>query len=339
MTVLLPKRASRERTKQQVAHLEKLVQTLRAANERPEQLSELLIQVDKGREEIRRLKDTLSRVHLLTVPEISQLKHEKSKHSDNDKDSSTSPNSLFDQGTTPPDDSLLQNGGSYSVTGTPSVFASQIFETPSAFSILDMPAPVPESGQYQVLTEDGDLMSEGFIPLTISPKPLDAIDQTENDPVAAISSQILTNPRLDGRWLILANSVLSHCLSKNDELMTPRILDDDIAIRACVEGWDIVRRRYYLDAGWRWLRQLDENMFFHLSWPTRMAIMKVQRTQYLVRNHERSCFRLTVDTYNRSKEASQVSLIYLVSWLQGKQMLLCSFKVHNSSTVGLHNNS
>lgn len=304
----------RERTKQQVAHLEGLVRTLQAANERPEQLSDLLAQVDKGREEIRRLKDTLSRVHLLTVPGNGLTKTGKGKRGDKDRDASTSPNGSFDQVNTPPDDSFLQDVGTHDITGDQYLFDSHtVFGSPSVFSTLDMPTSVSEPGRYQVLSEEGIPLKQRFIPPTKLSKPLDAIDSNENDPVVAIATQILANPRLEGRWLVLAGSVLNHCLGTDDELMTPRILDDDIAIRACVEGWETVRRMYFLDDGWRWLRQLDENMYFHLSWPQRMAIMKIQRMQYLVRRLVLGFVTTAVNAWNRFKEANQQWLTCLVS--------------------------
>lgn len=296
----------RERTKQQVAHLEGLVRTLQAANERPEQLSDLLAQVDKGREEVRRLKDTLSKLHQLTVPGNELMRTGRVKQGDNDKDASTLPNSSFEQVSTAPDDSFLQDIGTHDIAGDHLLFDSHTdFGLPSDFSTWDMPTSASESGRDQVLSEEGITLEQVFIPPTKLSRPLDAIDPNENDPVVAIATQILTSPRLEGRWLVLAGSVLNHCLGTDDELITPRILDDDIAIRACVEGWETVRQMYFLDAGWRWLRQLDENMYSHLSWPQRMAIMKIQRMQYLVRCLVLGSVTTTVDAWNRFKEVNQ----------------------------------
>jgi hypothetical protein len=271
-------RASRERTKQQVAHLEELVRTLQAANECPERLNELLSQVDKGREEIRRLKDALSRIHLMTIPDSGQTRTEKAEGGEQDKDHSPSPLDVFDHNTIHSNDSFLEDLISHETTEDPSLFDAQMRGSPSIFPALDL----PDSGEYQFQTEDGDSLLKAFNPPTSLLKPLVTVITNESDPVVAIASKILTAPRVEGRWLVLAGTVLNHCLNTSEGLLTPRILDDDIAIRACVEGWEVVKRLYWLDAGWRWLRQLDENMYLHLSIPQRMAILRVQRLQYLV---------------------------------------------------------
>jgi hypothetical protein len=144
---------SRERTKQQVAHLEDLVRTLQAANERPEQLSELLSQVDNGREEIRRLKDTLSRIHHLAVPENGQPRTEQAKNDERDRDPSPSSVGVFNPGTNQPDDSFVEGLAGHKVSNDPSLLDSQIFGCPSIFPTLDISTSVPDSGDYQFPTE------------------------------------------------------------------------------------------------------------------------------------------------------------------------------------------
>jgi hypothetical protein len=251
---------SRERTKQQVAHLEDLVRTLQAANERPEQLSELLFQVDKGREEIRRLKETLSRIHHLAVPENAQPHTEQAKNDDRDRDPSPSPVGVFNPSTNQPDDSFVENLAGHKVSNGHSLLDPQMFGCPSIFPTLDSTS-VPGSGDYHFPTEGNNPLLQGFEPPRTLSKPSNTNIESENDPVVAIASKILTTPRLEGRWLVLAGSVLNHCLTTNNELFTPRILDDDIAIRACVEGWEIVSQLYWLDAGWRWLRQVSQSRY------------------------------------------------------------------------------
>lgn len=281
-------RASRERSRQQVAHLEELVRNLQAASQNPGQLDELLTQVEKARAESRRLRDILSRVHTLTSSDRVGLEDGRmSGDDDRRNEKGATPSELNAPGTPifglDIDQSHEPRIEPLGINETPD--NSSLHNTMLFGSLMDFPGfDIPDQS---LDTADHQIEDSMFLPTTTIATTAPSCLQSPNasneiDVVAVLASKALSTPKLEGRYWVVGATILNHILNDSEDIITPRVLDDDIAIRASVHGWHSVTRLYGLDAGWRWVRVLDETMYGHLGIPQRMAILRIQRMQYLV---------------------------------------------------------
>lgn len=275
-------RIARERTRTRIKELEDLVQTLKAANAHPERMSELLAQVQDAREQNTKLQERMRKAaELLSVDPPS--KNDESDHHLDDQafplsDDFPMPSAEKD-GTHHFPESTLQTTGNATLDGGrgPPMFSTQLSQELTELQ----PYTYPSTGSEldAVLPTAMPLVTcEGMPSLGMEK----ANAHYECDPIADMALAILKDQNLEGRFWLLAGTILSYILHLAEGVMTPRALDDDITIRSCLEGWESVKKRYWLDAGWRWLRQLDERMYSHLSVPSRMAIMRTMRMKYLV---------------------------------------------------------
>jgi hypothetical protein len=264
-------RLSRERTKTRVKELEDLVNTLQAANQCPERITNLLLQIQSVREQNARLRERMRKaVEILAVDapsegdEIAQQQEQEPEQEPEQHESHNHSFPVSDHGPMPPTEIH-----DLDFTNAAMQFNEEIpiFEAPKESSMLDASflntSTELQSYQYPVGDfEFHDLLHD--VPSVASnpdfgpSKPDGSCRSIDGDPVVSLANAILNAPTLEGRFWFLAGTVLKYILHMSEQMLTPRALDDDIAIRASVEGWDIVNQMYWLDAGWRWLRHLDE---------------------------------------------------------------------------------
>lgn len=256
-------RIARERTKTRIRELEALVETLQATNEHPKQLDEYVAQVQATREANIKLRNRVRKAVELLAPELCTR---------------NSSGQLIDERATEQQNEFVMSPTRLQTAalGEP---VTQMFEVATAHKTTDGPSKSGSDLLQNFTTHEGRgrIVSEDAQPEANS-------SPMENDPVSNIAAGFLQNRNVEGCFWLLASTILNHILHAVEEMTTPRGLDDDIIIRVCIEGWESVKKRYRLDAGWRWLRQLDEHMYDQLSIPSRMAIMGIMRLQYLVNN-------------------------------------------------------
>jgi hypothetical protein len=263
-------RQSRERTKTRVRELEELVETLKAANECPERISNLLLQIRSAREENTRLRERMRRATELLALDAPSKSDETARRNEQQHQllekwqSTDHAFPVSEHGSMPlseTDDSDLTHAAMQFDEGI------EIFGSPKELPMLDTSFldPPAELQPYHYRVEDLELHNLLHdVPSVTSntdfelAKRAGSDDPTGGDPVVSLASTILKDPTLEGRFWLLAGTVLNYVLNMSEQMITPRALDDDIVIRSIVEGWDTVSRMYWLDAGWRWLRQLDE---------------------------------------------------------------------------------
>jgi hypothetical protein len=257
-------RVSRERTKARVKELEELVKTLQAANECPERISDLLPQISGAREENTKLRERMRKAADILAMDAPSDSHE---HEQQNHDHSLQL-SLYNSMPTPENYDLDFS--------TPAMQTSEditIFETPRPSSMHDTHFPDATTELHSLDYPVGNFKLPGSlhdVPSVTTnadfelTKCVGSRGSTESDPVSTIASTILKDPSLEGRFWLLAGTILNYILNMAEHIVTPRALEDDIVIRSCVEGWDVVSQMYWLDAGWRWLRQLDEYVNPHV---------------------------------------------------------------------------
>ncbi|KAK5063079.1 hypothetical protein LTR84_005155 [Exophiala bonariae] len=123
------------------------------------------------------------------------------------------------------------------------------------------------------------------------------------DRVSQIASEILENCTLDGRLWYLAGTILQVILDKPDQHLTPSEYGEDIAVRAVLRGWASTASHYDLDAGWQWLRHLDEALYSSLGLPERLSILRMMRLQYLAQVDPESKHLLPLPAFLKARPA------------------------------------
>lgn len=74
-------------------------------------------------------------------------------------------------------------------------------------------------------------------------------------------------------------------LTKGSRPFANQPFDEDIAVRAVLHGWRDVEDHYTLDAGWRALKNIDQNVFHRNGLVERMAILRIMRQKMLHQVH------------------------------------------------------
>ena len=89
---------------------------------------------------------------------------------------------------------------------------------------------------------------------------------------------------VQGRLFVYFNELVERCTTINPRVTPDQTTRDaDIPIRAIIEGWDAVGRRYALDPVWGMLRAADESVWRKLCGETeRLAILRVVSAMFRV---------------------------------------------------------
>lgn len=74
-------------------------------------------------------------------------------------------------------------------------------------------------------------------------------------------------------------------LTNSGRTLANQPFDEDIVIRSVLHGWPDVEDHYTLDAGWRALKNIDQNVFNRSGLVERMAILRMMRQKMLHQVH------------------------------------------------------
>jgi hypothetical protein len=293
-------RQIRLKTKNHIAHLENLVETLQGGHQDAGRVSELVAQVKANQKEITRLQEVFRAIGKL-VDSVGQVENTLSE--DQRENSSSEPEPRCPTG----GPGVYPQKTEQTVSSPPFVSLAGT-DSAGGFTTSKSPAHCRETGMGSLAS--GDLE---FAPVAAIPEPLpsqcpildpqkvehclstsssaeasdvhalvphDSEQQYVTNKINAIAEQIIQDRTLDGRLWYLAGSLLSVILNMPREFQTPVAYDQDIPVRAVMHGWATVEERYYLDPGWIWLRHLDQVLYSNLGVPERLAIMRMMRLQY-----------------------------------------------------------
>ncbi|KAG9783049.1 hypothetical protein KCU88_g3156, partial [Aureobasidium melanogenum] len=100
-------------------------------------------------------------------------------------------------------------------------------------------------------------------------------------------------PVFQGNYWKFANEVLSERFDWSNVQAAPPEIEEDVPIRALIEGWDAVARRGPLHPTWQLLRQIDQTLFGTCPKTERLAIMRAMHL--LLQFHTES----TAERYER----------------------------------------
>ncbi len=291
-------RQIRLKTKNHIAHLESLVDTLQEAHHDAGRVSELVTQLKANQKEIARLHEVIRSIGKL-VESVAQ--DDNTLAGDKRENSSSEPESgcrsrTGDPGINPPKSEEAVS---------PTLVDSAVADTASGSTPQETPEDCRAKAPTSPESEDSGLAAiPGSLQLpcpALGPQEFDqgwtlsssihASDcqalvlpdweqQRITNEINAIAEQIVQDRTLDGRLWYLAGSLLNVILNMPRKFQTPMAYDQDIPVRAVLHGWATVEERYYLDPGWIWLRHLDQVLYSNLGVPERLAIVRMMRLQY-----------------------------------------------------------
>lgn len=309
-------RMARLKTKNYVAHLEELVETLQRSGRDP-QLSDLTARLEKTYGENEQLKDALRNIHNVAQLAVGATEMRPiSNHSIPAATSTatvapvTSSASIDVSDMNDEQDLISENtvevpdrgGHLYSAEddGLPPVdllgLDVEYWNGYAAVESLARAPLGPDATQWRscMPVYDHELKSTDW------PLPLDGIHQTFSSvpsntpnqnpvPLAIVAESIQHNHHSDWKRYLnkdtklfqfameTLDKVLELC---KDDLWCSREQDDDITIRAVFHGWRATDD--FLDPGWQCLRQIDERLFSFLGDVERVAMLRVMRLELRV---------------------------------------------------------
>lgn len=261
-------RAIREKTRNHIANLEDLVQTLQSDKSNGK-IARLVAQLDEKNAEINRLRTALNNITRITsaichIPAaINSGSATCERHNQLEEVSpSTPPNeeghdSVFKEvADTNPVLEATHNDD----------YTRMSFNSPQD-DIQNRPRSVSTTSVTGAILAGSPAKSES--------------DESNVMSISQLASSITGNTRLEGRLWYLAGTLLNHIRKQPHQPAYSATFDEDIAIRAVVEGWSAVMERYPLDRGWQWLKELDETIYFDTSIPGRLSHLRLCRLQFL----------------------------------------------------------
>ena len=262
-------RALREKTRSHVAHLESLVQSLQG--EQDGRIERLIAQLDQQRQEISKLKAALTSIS--KIAEVAKA-----------TGGAESTETISMPQDEPPDDAMNE-------PDPPDADQSQIMadfsKEDTQEDISDLLPPSDDLSSALLLPEGfhSPNIQSSFMPIESSNEEVDErsseVEKPQSLSIAQMASSIVRKKDLDGRFWFLAGTLLTFILKNQQGHPTYTAYDEDIAIRAVFDGWSAVIERYPLDRGWQWLKELDENIYFHLSPQHRLMHLRNTRLQLL----------------------------------------------------------
>lgn len=245
-------RSIRIKTKNYIAHLESLVKAMEQNDTNgPEgdsnRTKELMNQLRQSQEEVRRLREAMLGVQRVlggALGDLTKLGTSSDGHDQRQMSSSASPPSGNEQGST--------LGGSFSAPSRPTIDTGG-----GAFWLA------PEPGQAASSTA---VTSGHTSPPSLHPS------RPAKDP----------NQRFEGEMFYYAEYHLSRVYTApGPGAFSNRPFDEDIIVRAVVEGWPAVEERYPLDLGWQVLQEIDQVIFGDCGVVERMAALRLLRMKLL----------------------------------------------------------
>lgn len=246
-------RSIRIKTKNYIAHLESLVKAMEQNDSNgPDgennRTRELMNQLRQSQEEVRRLREAMLGVQRVLGGALGDLTRVGGNNDGQDQrqgSSSASPPSGNEQSST--------LGGSFSATTRPSIDTGggAFWLPPSSATQASSSATVP-TGQPS--------------PASVHPaRPAKDVSQ-----------------RFEGEMFYYAEYHLSRVYSSSGPgAFSNRPFDEDIIVRAVVEGWPAVEERYPLDLGWQVLQEIDQVIFGDCGLVERMAALRLLRMKLL----------------------------------------------------------
>lgn len=290
-------RSIRAKTKSRIAHLESLVSILQAPDAANSRTSELIAQVNNQKQEIDKLRDALSGISKIvgsvgdsaTIPQIPATLENTSASDFLENDLEEPYPFVFEDTnvelSVPQLSRVTDSGNDIQPSSRDEAsilrprYGRHISNTAS-INFNNGTSSSPEELSLEGSRQLADGENRGRI--QIRRRGNQHMTGNGGSRVSQIASDILQNHSMDGRLWYLAGSILSSILDVPDQQLTPSKYAEDIAIRAVLHGWSAAASRYELDAGWQWLRQLDEALYSSLGIPERLSILRIMRLQYLV---------------------------------------------------------
>ncbi|KAF1815734.1 hypothetical protein P152DRAFT_194990 [Eremomyces bilateralis CBS 781.70] len=296
----------REKTRNRIASLEALVQTLQDEKCGDKRIRELVAQLHEAQDEIQNLRDTLSSIEKLLTKSRSfnhqdDLEFESTPHgmeemekkpvSVADSPAMLRPNLSVGTGTesrvnldyldmstllSKPQQSPDQVDRPFeglSTSQVPNTFQLEPFGDfgrKTALYHQEVPDPLDVDHRCGFLSEVAQAVD---LDPTSDQIPLHTSSSVNlSDPIAQITNTILRK-QIDGKLWYLANDCLQYILTRPTYALCSVDTDEDITIRAFLEGWSAVEQKYTLDGCWKWLKALDCHLFSHLGFADRASII------------------------------------------------------------------
>ncbi|KAJ9651466.1 hypothetical protein H2198_009260 [Neophaeococcomyces mojaviensis] len=277
-------RTIREKTRNHIAYLENLVQTLQAGNESDRKTEKLVAQLGEKNAEINRLRNALNSIVKITDGVRNSSTTSEIVSSTSNDQEETEETSLDTSAMGEGYNNLSEQVPSMSVSlGVPCAndysqtsFSYRQDEIPNSTSRRISATSLLNTSQCQQV-----LMENSKDALLASPPDTPAPDLNNALSVSQMASSIVRNTKLEGRLWYLAGTLLNHILKRPQQRLYSVTFDEDIAIRAVIEGWSAVMERYPLDRGWQWLKELDETIYFDTGIPERLMHLRNCRLQFL----------------------------------------------------------
>lgn len=257
-------RAIREKTRNRIAQLEALVQVLQTDNGPDGKIGSLLTQLDHKTAEVKQLRNALDSISKIT----NTARH---------------PTAREENATPHP-----KEGSEPAETPVVAPFVDSTCDVALTHMERDPVSPDIAADAANLLASyQTGIVAASTIPLSIiSPGlPTERFQSNFNGindlSISQIASAITGNVKLEGRLWYLAGTILNHVLKLPQKPIFTTIFDEDIAIRAVIEGWSAVMERYPLDRGWQWLKELDETIYFNSGKAERLMHLRNCRLQFL----------------------------------------------------------
>ena len=273
----------RLKTKNHIAHLEALVQSLQKSEGSNDRISELVAQVQASHEEINKLREamrTIAKTANLMADNPCQTERGVSKVDQDDVGESEK--DISNLGITAMAQPIHKGSRERTSADASAPYSLAAASPPTLNEIVE-----PDLESNDILGAIGHLELQNTHPnLPVGPddtSPTEAVDVggAVEHTINSIVSQVTVNKFAEGKLWYLAGSILSCILNHPEWPRTPADFSEDIPVRAVLNGWKDTLKHYGgLDAGWQWLRVLDETIYFALGIPSRLAIMRVMRLQF-----------------------------------------------------------
>lgn len=265
-------RAGRERTRNYILHLEKLVESLEKGPG-DDRVGTLIQQCQQLREQNERLKAAVANIgRLAGSVDLSDITR------DGLTDSTASPRGAA---------SSTVNGSTgdqQRSVDAASVTENVIPSVPRCNPSLWVQSCSPFEGQQRQEPKSPILLTGSSLPNernTTATSSAQAQTPVMNPRVADISGAAPTWENNDINIFDLVNDLLTMAELFTAISTTPGE-DVDIAIRAVMNGWDVIAQRHTLDQGWDVLRQIDKKIFYSCGSIERLAILLIIRLKLRV---------------------------------------------------------
>jgi hypothetical protein len=273
-------RAGRERTKNYILHLEKLVESLQQSHG-DERVKTLLQQGQELREQNERLVTIISSINRLSrcmeLPGAMKNNLNDSTSFPLGPISATAVESTAEQQPTLDTGLVLDRGLSVPLLGKQSLWP------PPSLSVEEEQNQTPirtvsRTGSKSPILYSSSQTTTSSASHLQGQKQITGNSQEVDMPGAFQTCAITSGSRSEVVNNLLTEAKLFTILSTGPEQ------DADIAIRAVVNGWHTVGSMQTLDPGWNALRQIDQEVFSCCGLVDRLAILLVMRLNLRVSN-------------------------------------------------------